>query len=342
MRGPNTKPLSGYILALHGAGAGAASLASAVAAHLPNAMTAGALLLAYVGLEWVSFIHEYKGVPVTPWNPGLGVAFAFLVLKGARYALVLLAGVAIAEIFVLRTDLAWPVIVGMAAIVSASFATAAVVARRHLRLDIGLSHVRDVLLLLVAGAAAAAASAVLLSSLLLVADELKVGDLPKASIPLLVGDVIGIAVVTPLLLRLSLRWPDLTARSMASLVSRGVALSGGHRSHLVAGRGRRRSTRLQAAHAAVSAGAGGRAAARHRRLVRDARRHPARASSPCCIKTDMTRACSPSFSSSCWSSPCPACWSAWWSASASAPTWPRARRKRGSRRCRPRRGGLRA
>jgi len=84
MRGPSTKPLSGYILALHGAGVGA-SLASAVTAHLPNAMTAGALLLAYVGLEWVSFIHEYQGVPVTPWNPGLGVAFAFLVLKGARY-----------------------------------------------------------------------------------------------------------------------------------------------------------------------------------------------------------------------------------------------------------------
>jgi hypothetical protein len=104
---------------------------------LPGVFTAGTLLLAYLGLEWVSFIHEYKGVPVTPWNPGLGVAFALLVLKGAGYGLVLFAGVAVAEIFVLRTDLAWPVIVGMAAIVSASFATAAVVARRYLRLDIG-------------------------------------------------------------------------------------------------------------------------------------------------------------------------------------------------------------
>ena len=42
----------------------------------PDAMAAGALLLVYVGLEWMSFIHEHKGVPVTPWNPGLGVAFA--------------------------------------------------------------------------------------------------------------------------------------------------------------------------------------------------------------------------------------------------------------------------
>ena len=46
-----------------------------------------------VGLEWVSFIHEHKGVPVTPWNPGLGVAFALLVLGGPAYGLVLFAGV---------------------------------------------------------------------------------------------------------------------------------------------------------------------------------------------------------------------------------------------------------
>ena len=140
--------------------------------HLPSAITAGALLLAYVGLEWVSFIHEHKGVPVTPWNPGVGVAFAFLVLRGAAYGLVLFAGVVIAEIFVLRTELGWPVIVTMATIVSTSFAAAAAVARRHLRLDVGLSHVRDVLVLLPTGAAAASISAALLSLLLLAADEL--------------------------------------------------------------------------------------------------------------------------------------------------------------------------
>jgi hypothetical protein len=66
-----------------------------------------ALLLAYVGLEWVSFIHEYKGVPITPWNPGLGLLFGFMVLQGPRYGLLLFAGVLIAELAVLRTDLGW-------------------------------------------------------------------------------------------------------------------------------------------------------------------------------------------------------------------------------------------
>ena len=34
------------------------------------------VIATYVLLEWLSFIHEYKGVPITPWNPGLGLVFA--------------------------------------------------------------------------------------------------------------------------------------------------------------------------------------------------------------------------------------------------------------------------
>jgi hypothetical protein len=39
-------------------------------------------LLACLLLEWVSFIHEHKGVPVTPWNPALALIFALMLLKG--------------------------------------------------------------------------------------------------------------------------------------------------------------------------------------------------------------------------------------------------------------------
>ncbi len=186
--------------------------------HLPNAVAAGLLLAAYVGLEWVSFIHEHNGVPVTPWNPGLGLVFAMTVLAGPAYGLVLFAGVVIAEILVLRTELAWPVIVAMAAIMAISFTGAAAVARRQLQLDAGVRHVRDVVVLLAAGAVGAAVSAGLLSLLLLAANELKPGDLTRATLPLLVGDIIGIAVVTPLFLRLCLRWPDITPKAALPLI----------------------------------------------------------------------------------------------------------------------------
>jgi two-component system sensor kinase FixL len=164
--------------------------------------TAGVFLVAYVALEWISFIHEYRGVPVTPWNPGLGVVFALMVLGGPRYGVVLFAGVVIAETTVLQTKLQWPIILGIAAIFATVYGTVAAVARKHLRLDVGLYRLRDVVILLVAGISGAILAALLLSLLLQLNAQLELSDVLVASAPLLVGDIVGMAVMTPLTLRL--------------------------------------------------------------------------------------------------------------------------------------------
>jgi len=173
-----------------------------------------AFLAAYTLLEWVSFIHEYKGVPVTPWNPGLGVVFALMVFAGARYGVVLLAGVIIAEIAVLRTNLEWWVPIAIAAVISLGYGAAAAVARRNLRLDARLDHLRDIAVLLAAGFAGAIVVGVLLPALLLAAGQLDRGDVLVALTPLLVGDIIGIAVMAPLTLRLILREGLVHARAL--------------------------------------------------------------------------------------------------------------------------------
>src|ERR1700756_574036 len=43
---------------------------------------AATYLAAYVVLAWVSFIHTYRGVPITPWDPGLGAVFALMMRLG--------------------------------------------------------------------------------------------------------------------------------------------------------------------------------------------------------------------------------------------------------------------
>jgi signal transduction histidine kinase len=182
--------------------------------HLRGAIGLIALLIAYLALEWASFIHEHKGIPVTPWNPALGLVFAVMLLKGVGYGLVLFAGVVIAEVFLVRTQLPWAIVLAMAALLASSFAAAAAATRRYFHFDHGLNHVRDILVLLAAGIVAAAISTALLSALLLAADELTTGDLTQSSLPLFVGDIMGIAVITPLVLRLSLRWPDLASRTL--------------------------------------------------------------------------------------------------------------------------------
>ena len=69
-----------------------------------------------------------------------------------------------------------------------------------------MGDVRDVLVLLSAGTTGAAIVALLFGALLLIDQEADNNDLTKSVLPLFVGDMIGVAVVTPLLLRLSRLW----------------------------------------------------------------------------------------------------------------------------------------
>src|SRR5215468_6892142 len=164
----------------------------------------GFFSLLNVILEWVSFIHEYKGLPITPWNPGLGVVFALMVFGGSRYGIVLFAGVVLAEILVLKSKLEWTLILSIAAIIAAGYGVVALVLRKHFRIDIGLNHLPDVFVLLFAGIFGAILVALMLSILLLTDAEIDFGDVVVTFVPLLVGDAIGIAVMTPLTLRLIL------------------------------------------------------------------------------------------------------------------------------------------
>jgi two-component system sensor kinase FixL len=120
--------------------------------------------------------------------------------------------VLVAEIAVLRTNLSWPFIIGVATIIAAGYSAVAFVVRRWL--DVGLNHLRDVLLLLAAGAIGALLVALFLSLLLIADEKLSLADVFVASGPLLVGDAIGIAVMTPLVLRFILHIPHVSLQTL--------------------------------------------------------------------------------------------------------------------------------
>jgi len=168
-----------------------------------NGALALAFLAAYVALEWVSFIHEHKGFPITPWNPGLGLVFALMVFGGARYGAVLFAGVIVSELAVLQSSLAWSTVLGIAVIIAGAYSVAAALLRGKMWLDVRLDRLRDVVLVLAGGVAGAVLVAALLAVLFLLDAQLGLVDVAVAAEPLLVGDVIGIAVLTPLTLRLA-------------------------------------------------------------------------------------------------------------------------------------------
>ncbi len=185
--------------------------------RLWNAVTAGAFLLAYVALEWISFIHELNDIPVTPWNPGLGSIFFLMVLKGPAYGILLFAGVILAEIFILESQHSWFVIMAIGTLVAAGYAATAHAARKYFSLNVGLVHLRDVVVLLASGVAGSVMVAMLLALLLLAIGRFQWLEIMQAAVPLFVGDIIGVAIVTPLLLRITAAWHDLKRSRLRSL-----------------------------------------------------------------------------------------------------------------------------
>ncbi len=184
--------------------------------HASKWTAAVSYLAAYIILEWVSFIHLHKGLPITPWDPGLGLAFALMIRGGPRNGWILFAGMAVAETLVLQNEVDWPTDIGVAAITAASYASVAALVQRYFRIEADLTHLRDVLMLLAAGIAGAVLDTVLLNAFLLAVGQFTIGDVVQVARPVLIGDIIGIAVVTPLLLRFRGR-ERLEARHLLSL-----------------------------------------------------------------------------------------------------------------------------
>ncbi len=171
---------------------------------LPPPLLSLVLLALYVGLEWLSFLHEHNDLPVTPWNPGLGMMFAMIVLRGLPMGIVLFAGVVVAQLTVVRGELPLAVTLLMGALIAGTYTAVALLVRRRLELASELLRTRDVLLLTVAGLGGALAVSIQLGLLLLSVKHFQPGDIATTSLPLIVGDVIGIAVATPLILRVAL------------------------------------------------------------------------------------------------------------------------------------------
>jgi len=184
---------------------GVPAYAGASRIELPPVLLTLTLLAAYIGLEWLSFMHEHNDLPVTPWNPGLGVMFAMLILRGPQMGIVLFGGVFLAQVLVVRSELPWGVLLAMSAAIAVSYTAVATVTGRRLHLGPQLLRTRDILILVAAGLVGALAEAIQLWLLLLATRHFHLADIGSTSVPLIVGDVIGIAVVTPLVLRLVAR-----------------------------------------------------------------------------------------------------------------------------------------
>jgi integral membrane sensor domain MASE1 len=125
-----------------------------------------------------------------------------IIIGGLGYCVVLVAGVVLAKVLVLRSDLPLAVDTAVGILFAGAYSLVALAVRDRLRLDRHFLVTRDIIVILVGGLIGAIAASALLSILLLSISRFDWSGTVGIITPQLLGDAIGIAVVTPLVLRL--------------------------------------------------------------------------------------------------------------------------------------------
>ena len=168
---------------------------------LPGWAIGPAYLVCYSALDWASYVAPYKSFNITPWNPGVGLSFAFVLLFGQRF-LPLIALAPFASSFAVlgrgadpRLELAAAMIIGGGYSLGLMW-----LIRPRTRFDATLASMRDLALLVGAAFASSAVVALLFTAMLVAAGYVPVTDGLVVLRRLWIGDAIGITVVTPLVL----------------------------------------------------------------------------------------------------------------------------------------------
>ena len=189
---------------------------------------AGLYVAGHILLDWLSFMHPYGAFGITPWNPSTGLSLVFMLLWGPRAAPIVFLALMTANSLVRGMPVPL-VIAGAEALVrTAVFASAAwALSRPPIRFNPSLSSIQDLFLLLIVASISSAIVACTYVGLLVLGDLMSSEDATSAILRCWVGDMNGIAVVTPFGLLAIARAPLIhlrleTALQMASSIALAV------------------------------------------------------------------------------------------------------------------------
>lgn len=182
-------------------------------------------IAAFLALDWAAAIHVSAPAGITPWNPSTGLALAWLVLRGPWRAVPLYA-VNVFSDFALQTTIGGPFAVFTTDLLAVlAYTGAALLLTRQFRIDPLFQRLNDLVLLLAVAAVVAAGLAVCSVAVYVLAGDLPVEAYMPGALRQWVGDVIGIAVVTPIVFRAqswgqwTWRQPNLSLVSEAALAT---------------------------------------------------------------------------------------------------------------------------
>ncbi len=160
-----------------------------------------AFIASFLGLDWVASMHVASPVGITPWNPSTGLALAWLILRGPVRAAPLLFVNILSDEVIKANAASVPMVVITNIVAVAIFTLAAQFLTQRLRVQTLFPRLQDLIVLLIVAAVAAVVAALINVWLFVWAGDLPVSSYVASVLRQWVGDVIGIAVVTPVVLR---------------------------------------------------------------------------------------------------------------------------------------------
>jgi signal transduction histidine kinase len=181
-----------------------------------NALRGAVYLALYVLLDWGSYFFAYSVAGMTPWNPQAGLSLALLLRYGLGFWPFVALGTVVAEIVVRGQD-AWPVLATLAAIAALAYAAAAALLTRGLGVAFRAPTVRGAIAFMLVATGAAAAVGFFQAELFAAVGDIARGQIPLAALRAATGELSGIFVLTPLLMRLAEQGWHETRRRLAGL-----------------------------------------------------------------------------------------------------------------------------
>ncbi len=155
-----------------------------------------AFVIAYVVLDWASYLHPMYGLNITPWNPSLALGLVYWLQAGPRAALPWFVAILISEVLVRGLPATLPMTLVISAALTLGYGAMAEVLRRHVAAAVlhDRRHLLSWLCIVVVGTLATSG---LFISLLFLSGLIPVADWAVALVRFWVGDCVGIVVTMP-------------------------------------------------------------------------------------------------------------------------------------------------
>ncbi|MEP7062968.1 MAG: ATP-binding protein [Betaproteobacteria bacterium] len=166
----------------------------------PGPGTVAAFVLAYVALDWISFIDPVGPLGITPWNPAPGLALFLLLRHGMRFAPWLFVAVMAAEIIVRGAPAPWPALFAIATVLTSGYGLLGSLLRGRLEFRQDIATLRDATVFVFASAVATGAIALAVVWVFVASGTLSPDHFAHSIAQYWVGDLIGVVVTTPILL----------------------------------------------------------------------------------------------------------------------------------------------